>query len=174
MTSEARLKRTALTSHALLSWYSLCLIFLSFLDISQRFEIENSNLISACVSVVILGLSLFIYGDRYNERAEQFKACYLKLKHLYECSLNVPEKMKRYSEILGQYDNQSDADYDEMVFDAFIRKQPLWNANGPVEITAVVFCRVLFWRLLRAGSVLLLYVSPLIAGLLWVRPNGGA
>jgi hypothetical protein len=172
MTTEARLRKTALLFHILLSWYSLCLIVLSLMDISRKFEIENSNLISACVSVAIFGLSLFIYGERYNERADEFKSCYLKLKELYECPNSIPNKMRRYAEILQQYDNQSDEDYDDMLFDAYLRGQSLRNADGPVRITKIVFCRVLFWRLVRRASIAALFAAPVIAGALWVRPIG--
>ena len=172
MTTEARLRKTALLYHILLSWYSLCLIALSVMDISRKFEIENSNLISACVSVAIFGLSLFIYGERYNQRADEFKSCYLKLKELYEGSNNVPHKMRRYAEILQHYDNQSDGDYDEMLFDAYFRDQNLRNADGPVQITKIVLCRVLFWRVVRKAAMAILFAAPVVAGALWVRPIG--
>ncbi len=71
---------------------------------------------------------MFIYGERYNERAEQFKNCYIRLKQLYESPMKTDLKMRRYSEILDQYDNQSDSDYDEMLFDARMRGQTLKNA----------------------------------------------
>jgi hypothetical protein len=156
----------------LLSWYSLCLIILSTADISQRFEIENSGLIAVCVSVAIFGLSLFIYGERYNERADEFKTCYLNLKALYESSGSTSHKMRRYAEILEQYDNQTDNDYDEMLFDAKIRGQPLYNAHGPVNITRIVFLRVLATRVLKKAVVAAVFCAPLVAAILWVRPAG--
>jgi hypothetical protein len=174
MTTEARLRKTALTFHLLLSWYSLCLIVLSVIDVSRRFEIESANIISACVSVAIFGLSLFIYGERYSERADEFKNCYLKLKSLYESSTHIEDKMIRYAGILAQYDNQSDEDYDEMLFDACMRGQELRNAHGSVRITKVVFCRVLFSRIARSASIAALFVAPIVAGLLWIRPTAAA
>ena len=142
------------------------------MDISKQFEIKNSNLISACVSVAIFSLSLFIYGERYSARADEFKACYLKLKELYECSLAVPQKMRRYAEILHHYENQSDSDYDEMVFDAYLRGQNLRSADGPVSITWTVFCKVFVGRLARKLAVGVLFGGPVVVGLLWIRPNG--
>lgn len=170
MTTEARLRKTAQTSHALLSWYAFCLIILSMIDISGKFQITSSGMISAAVSVAIFALSLFIYGERYNERADQFKNCYLKLKQLYESSIKIEQKMKKYSEILEQYENQSDKDYDEMVFDAWLRGQVLENASGPIEISKVIFCRILAWRLVKKAVIGALFVAPLVAAILWVRP----
>lgn len=174
MTTEARLRKTALICHILLSWYSLCLIILSLIEISNRFTIVDSNVVAGGVSVAIFGLSLFIYGERYNERASEFKNCYLKLQYLYESSLSVQQKMKRYAEILEYYENQSDKDYDEMLFDAYLRNQKLRNAAGPVEITRVVFCKVLFWRAVRTVAVVSLFVAPVIVGILWIQPTAGA
>lgn len=170
MTTEARLRKTAQISHILLSWYAVCLIILSMIDISGKFQIANSNMISAAVSVATFGLSLFIYGERYNERADQFKNCYLKLKQLYESSIKIEQKMKKYSQILEQYENQSDKDYDEMVFDAWLRGQALENACGPIENSMLIFCRILAWRLFRYAVIGALFVAPLVAGILWVGP----
>lgn len=172
MTTEARLRKRALLFHVFLSWYSLCLIVISLMDISRRFEIDNSNLISACVSVAIFGLSLFIYGELYSERADEFKSCYLKLKELYESASSVAHKMRRYAEILEQYDNQSDEDYDDMLFDAYIRGQSLRNASGPIEISKLVFFRVLLLRVLKKFGIVMAFAAPIVAGLLWVRPIG--
>jgi hypothetical protein len=143
MTTEARLRKTALISHILLSWYSACLIILSVIDISGKYALANSGMISAGVSLVTFGLSLFIYGERYNERADQFKNCYLKLKHLYESNLKTDTKMQKYSEVLELYENQSDTDYDEMLFDACLRGQKLKNSTGPVSISILVFLKIL-------------------------------
>ena len=78
--------------------------------------------------------------------------------------------MKKYSEILEQYENQSDKDYDEMVFDACLRGQVLENASGPIEISKIIFCRILAWRLVKKAVIGALFVAPLVAAILWVRP----
>jgi hypothetical protein len=170
MTTEARLRKTALTSHVLLSWYSACLIILSVIEISSDFVVENSSMISAGVSLVTFALSLFIYGERYSERADQFKGCYLKLQRLYESQMDAGEKMREYSDILENYENQSDNDYDNMLFDAFLRGQSLSNARGPVRVSVPTFIRILVWRLFIAALVIALFIAPIVAGFLWVRP----
>ena len=140
------------------------------IDLSGIFQLSNSSMIFVAASVIIFGLSLFIYGERYNERADQFKDCYLKLKQLYESSMKLEQKMRKYSEILQHYENQSDRDYDEMLFDAYLRGQALRNACGSVQISKIVFCKILIWRLLKMTGIAVLFVAPLVAGILWVRP----
>jgi hypothetical protein len=116
---------------------------------------------------------LFTYGERYSERADQFKNCYLKLKTLYESSVKIETKMQKYSDILDQYENQSNKDYDEMLFDACLRGQKLKNAIGPVGISGVVFCRILVWRVVKAAFVAVVFVAPPILGVLWIQPAAG-
>ena len=173
MTTEARLRKSAQTSHLLLSWYSACLIVLSIINISGRFLVLYPDLISVAVSLVIFALSLFTYGERYNERADQFKNCYLKLKSLYEQELVIEQKMLRYSEVLEQYENQSDKDYDEMLFDSYLRNQKLKNACGPVRITPVIFCRILARRFFKKSLVLTFFVAPVATAVIWVKPLVG-
>jgi len=170
MTTEARLRKTALTLHLLLSWYSFCLIVLSILDISNKFEIYYSSMISVAASVLIFSLSLFIYGERYSERADQFRNCYLKLKSLYETTLDVDKKMQIYAEILNQYENQSDKDYDEMLFDAYLRNQQLRNAKEVVRITFVVFVKIFFRRIIYITLTFAFFVAPVVAGILLIHP----
>lgn len=170
MTTEARLRFTSLVSNAMLSWYSFALIVFSLLDLSNKFSIANFSMISAVVSIAIFSMSIFVYGERYSDRAEQFRSCYLKLQSLYESNLTTPMKMQRYAEILSLYENQSDKDYDEMLFDAFLRSQKLENAHGPVRISLVKFFEVLAKRLLRGALLAAIIFLPLWFGIIWVSP----
>jgi hypothetical protein len=170
MTTEARMRRIAFISNALLSWYSFCLIIISMIDLSKVFTLAYASLLSAIFATAVFGLSLFIYGQKLPERAEQFRSCYLQLKHLYESTIKSDLKMKKYSEILDQYENQSDADYDDMLFDAWFRNQNLRNASGPVNISCLSFCKVLLRRVLSTAVVGMLFLGPLIGSIFWIKP----
>jgi hypothetical protein len=172
MTTEARLRKTAFLSYVLLAWYSFVLIVFSLLDLSGKFEIPNFSMISAIGSIATFSLSLFIYGERYSERADQFRTCYLKLQELYSSSLSSKVKLRKYAEILDQYQNQTDKDYDEMLFDAWWRRQGLRNAEGPIAIAKSQICMVLLKRTARLGWLCLLFLIPVIAGVFWVRFSG--
>lgn len=149
------------------------LIVFSLIDISKIRTIQNFSLISAATSICIFALSIFIYGEKYTERADQFRSCYLKLQELYVSSASSVVKMKRYAQILELYQNQSDKDYDNMMFDALLRGQKLRNAEGPVTISWYKFAIVLAKRLGYIIMISAIFAIPLIAGAIWVKPNGG-
>ena len=167
MTTEARLRRTAFLSYALLTWYSFILIAFSLLDLSGRFTISNFSMISATGSIATFSLSLFIYGERYSERADHFRNCYLKLQELYSSDVSSKVKMRKYAEILDQYQNQSDKDYDEMVFDAWWRGQKLRNAEESIEISKSKIWLIGLKRACRFVWLCTLFLIPAIAGIAW-------
>lgn len=170
MTTEARLRSTLYFSQILLAWYSFALIVFSLLDLSGSYLIDNFSMISAVASIAIFSISLFVYGERYAERAEQFRSCYLKLQALYESAESSDTKMERYSGILALYPNQSDADYDDMLFDACLRGQRLENAYGPVKISWPKFIEILIKRLGRIALLSLMILLPIWFGVMWVQP----
>lgn len=165
MTTEARLRSNARLWHGLLSYYAFCMILYSLIELSGNYSIANSQVIMAALSVGTFGLSLYISGERYQERADQFKNCYLRLQALYNNKgIPIDEKMARYAEILDLYENQSDDDYDEMLFDTFLRRQKLSNTVGEVEIPKNLIFRVGVRRLARKGFAFLLFAAPLAVG----------
>jgi len=170
MATEVRLRRTALLCHIMLGWYSFCFIILSFLDVSGKFTISNSAIVSAVGSTAMFALSLFIYGERYSERANEFKNCYLKLQELYEKPINIDRKMALYAEILDRYENQSDGDYDDMLVDAWFRGQALSNARGPLKLSFWTFFKVMSRRLLKAVLIAAFLLAPIAVGIFWIRP----
>lgn len=171
MTTEARLRRTSRLSNILLAWYSVVLIALSLADLTGQYQIYRFSLISSAISVGTLALSLFLYGEKYNERADQFRDCYLKLQRIYQSSDTTDDKMKNYYDVLDFYENQTSDDYDEMVFDAVIRGQKLENSRGPIEISKVTFALIALKKLLRLSLTLALFALPVILGALWVNAS---
>lgn len=171
MTTEARLREKAFLSNAFLAWYSFTLIVFSLMDISSKFLITNFSMISAVVSIAIFAMSLFLYGQRYTERADQFRECYLKLQSLYQSELSMAVKMTKYSEIIALYENQSDRDFDEMVFDCYLRGQVLQNSVGILKISRSILLLVATRRLFRAILVCSIFLIPVLFGILWVRPT---
>ena len=170
MTTEARLRRMASLGNWLIAWYSFSLIVFSLLDLSGRYVISSFSIISAAVSIGILVVSLIVTGEKYGERADGIKSRYLKLQSLYKSNVDEVEKMSRYSDILSQYENQSDTDFDEMVFDAWLRGQTLRNAEGPVSISVLTGVRVLSKRIARIVLILSVFALPIAFGVAWVEP----
>ena len=160
MLAEAKIRQSGRWLNNLVSWYSFCLIIISLLHILNVYKIYQADFIFTTCSIAIFGLSLFSYGERYFEKADQFRNCYLELQSLFEGSLETKSKMKKYSEILNKYQNQRDDDYDEMLFYAWTRNQSLHNAVGPVKITWQRLIIVLARITLRYGYFTILYLFP--------------
>lgn len=162
MVAEAKLKRTALILHILLGWYSFCLIVLSLGNLTKTYTIPYADLLSTALSIGLFALSFFVYGERYHERADKFRSCYLKLQSLHSSNLTTPKKMAAYAAILDQYDNHTNSDYDDMLFDAWMRNQELRNAAGPVSISLTGGAIVCLRRILRALALAALFAAPVI------------
>lgn len=170
MTTEARLRKAAYIGNWLIAWYSFSLIVISLMDLSGRYVIASFSIISATVSIAILAVSLILTGQKYGERADNIKSCYLKLQNIYKSESDEAEKMSRYADVLSQYENQSDADFDEMVFDAWVRGQKLRNAEGPISVSVLMAIRVIAKRLARIILVVSAFALPIAFGVAWVEP----
>lgn len=94
------------------------------------------------------------------ERAIGYKDCYLKLQDIFNSKFDENEKLAQYAAILKQYENQSDIDYDEMLFSAFLRGQKLYNSHKEVTITFFMAVKVLIVRIARFALYALLFYLP--------------
>lgn len=162
MLTEARLLKSARFQNGLMAWYSFWLITISLLQLAGYYDSTNASLVFVSASIGLFGLSLYITGQKHAERAEQFKSCYLQLKALYESNASEHTKLKRYAEILGVFENQTEDDFDEMVFDATSRGQKLYDSQGTVTLTSKTSSRVKRKKVVRALTALLLVVAPAI------------
>lgn len=163
MLAEANLRQTGRWLNNLISWYSFWLIIISLSQIIDVYRVYQADFIFMTCSIALFGLSLFVQGERYFEKADQFKNCYLEMQALYESSLATNAKMKKYAEIRNKYENQRDDDYDDMLFDAWMRNQHLENATSPVKITWQRGIVVIVRRAVRYGFLIILALFPVSA-----------
>lgn len=162
MLSEARLLKDASFFNGIISWYSFWLIFFGLSQLVGFYISPNANLIFTASSIGIFAISLAIGGRKYTERAEQFRHCYLQLKELYESSIGEKAKLQRYADILKTFENQTDDDFDEMVFDAKMRGQNLYNSNGPIALPKFAMSKVILKKLFRYSFKMILIAAPAI------------
>jgi hypothetical protein len=170
MTTEARLRRQGRTLNNLISWYSFSAIVVALVELSGSYKITHSNIGMAALAVGIFAASLYANGEHYSERANQFKECYLELQEIYSCSASDREKMRRYAISLKRFENQTDMDYDEMLFDAFFRNQNLENASGSFRISSSMMCLVATKRFVRFCSTSILFLTPVVGFIHFVHP----
>ena len=95
MLAEANLRQTGRWLNNLISWYSFWLIIISLSQIIDVYRVYQADFIFMTCSIALFGLSLFVQGERYFEKADQFKNCYLEMQALYESSLATNAKMKK-------------------------------------------------------------------------------
>lgn len=170
MTAEAKLRSNALVMHVLVGWYSFCLIVLSLGNLTNTYTIPYSDLLSVALSVGLFALSFFVYGEKYHERADRFRSCYLKLQELFNRGASSARKMSEYAKILDQFENHRNSDYDDMLFDAWIRGQKLHNATSEIEITLSCGVQVVIRRLIRFTVLAALFTAPVIVALKFAEP----
>jgi hypothetical protein len=165
MCAESKIRRRAFVIHILFGWYSFCLIVLSLGQFSNTYNIPHGGILSLILSIALFALSFFIYGERYNERADKFRLCYLKLQELFNSGAGQESKMASYSRILEQFDNHSAADYDDMLFDSWIRNQVIEGPKGPYKITIKSGLLVIIRRLVFYVIFFGLFTAPVFVGL---------
>lgn len=136
MTAEVRLKRAGKLINYLITWYSFSLIALSVLDTSKVFNIPNFSVFSIAFSIAILVASLILQGERHQERAERFRECYLKLQGLYRNQSLAPESViESYQNILDNYENHSEYDYQSTIVSAWWNGKKLNNSSGAITVS---------------------------------------
>jgi hypothetical protein len=164
MLSEALARSHARFYTALIPWYSFLVIALSISQGFGYYSGSGASLFIAVSSVGIFGLSLYINGHELWQRAEGYKDCYLKLTRIYESNASDDEKMNEYNSVLKIYENQTDSDYDEMLFDAYLRGQKLMNSRGTIILTYSVCAKVVFSKIFRYFIRVLLFLAPILLG----------
>lgn len=134
MRSEVRLRNNGKILNVIITWYSFLLIAFSIADIAKILEFKFFSTLSTACSVGILIASLVMQGERYQERAEKFRECYLKLQSLYaSADLPLEDKICEYHKILGNYENHSDYDYQYSIVSAWWNDKSLENGDGKLQ-----------------------------------------
>ena len=157
MEAETRFSRYDLVSHALLSWYSLCLLSYSV------FEYQKELL--TIMSAAILVLSSIIWGMRFGESASSHRSCYLELEKLYGSEDSQTEKQAKYQEIIGRYRNHSKFDYDSVLNQRIaISKRIVRGREGAVNFGSLARTKYLFRKYAAVLAVFFAFASPILIG----------
>ena len=141
MISERRLRRSALLSHLALTWFSFCLICES-IRLALYPGGQISLLLSLALSILVFALSLIFYGFRFEERAEHFRSCYLRLQKLNRNESSNQQKLNEYHRILEFFPNHSDADYDAMLVESWRHGITPTNSKGQISISKTTIAKI--------------------------------
>lgn len=137
--SERRLRSYAVLSHLLLTWYAFWTIVFSVYqdNVGSKIGPVEASKLGIILSVLTFGLSLVISGFKFEERASVYRGCYLKLQALYRSNAQE-DKLSIYHQILEHYPNHSNGDNDRVIFDGWLRAQPVSNSKGQIPVTRIL------------------------------------
>lgn len=174
MVTEKRFKRYALISHLAMSWYAfLSIVFSIYQDrFALALGVDGANKAALVISVLTFGLSLIIYGFKYEDSANVFRECYLKMQSIYQSTDLDDVKSKNYLSVLDQFPNHSDRDWKEMIFENWRAGRKVTGTDGN-DI-------VLNWRAItigyghygiRYGIIAAIFLMPLALGYWSLQPQ---
>jgi hypothetical protein len=172
MVAESRLKNADMMSQILIAWYSVCLIGISLLDLSQTYKVRDVSVMTAILSVAVLATSIFIPGRNFSVRAAGYRDCYLQLQKIYRSTLTPAEKAEAYASILPLFENHSQADYESVLFKSRIFGEHLANASGPVSVSNGVALKCVLRAALKYLFIAILFLFPVAFAYALVLPRG--
>ena len=163
--SERRYRRYALASHLALSWYAFLSIGFSIYqdDVANKIGISSANKLSLITSILTFGLSLIIYGFKFEDSANIFRDCYLRLQSIYQSGSDGQKKLNAYQDLLDHYPNHSKNDYEDVLFDAWRAGDRLENSKGVIPIPNRIIVQGYFRKAVWYFLICVVFMAPLIA-----------
>ena len=175
--SEKRLLVNSFNTQVLLLWYSFCGVAVSIYHLNSANGVSDVRGVTWVVfSVLIFGISGFINGLSFKERATLIKECYETLHGLYRRSVldesDQSEIQKEYELVLGVCENHSDYDF----FSAVCIEH--WTHSNPtdpqfglsIHPTTYMYAYVFTHRAFRVLLFLIFYLLPVaLLGILELR-----
>jgi SMODS and SLOG-associating 2TM effector domain family 5 len=163
MVAESKILTKAKIVNALLGWYSFCLIVLSICDLTEIIVIANFGVVSLIISIGLLCFTLASNSPQSYERAAKFRRCYLLLEELYNSSKNIERKMSEYAKIKLEYENHSNLDYEDMLFEAKFHGKELTDSNGILEISWAIVAKVVARKALNYLIIGFGFAAPFLS-----------
>lgn len=165
--TEKRLLSNVFHSQLLLLWYSFFSVAVSIYYLKFNPQSEYANVAWVVFSVLVLSISSFINGFRFEERAGLIKECYEALGKLSEKSKEADNKTleninNEYTQILGTCENHSEYDYYLAVF--LLSQNKTNNIDKQLSKFENILLFIYCFR--RCAMFIMLYILPI--GLLWI------
>lgn len=171
MHSEARYKNYALVSHLALTWYAFLSIVFSIYqeNISEHLGSSGANQASLVISVLTFGLSLIIYGFRFEDNARTHRDCYLRMQSVYQSSDADHDKLDQYRKLLDHYPNHSNRDYQRLLLDGWKSGRPLTDTSGNnIKFEGIDAFREYAFIALNYILLAMIFIVPPIAIAKWI------
>lgn len=173
MVAESRLKSADMVSQILMAWYSVCIIALSLLDLTQAYHIRDVSVMTAILSIAVLATSIFLPAQNFAIRAARFRECYLLLQQIYWSATTPEEKTEAYASTLPLFENHLQRDYEWVLFQSCLFGKPLADPKGAVVVSKLVIAKCVVRAVRRSVVILTLFIFPLVFGYMMVLPRQG-
>lgn len=160
-TSE-RLKQNDFISQLLITYYSLLIIIISIIDISNTES--NFGTLTLILSILILVVSVFVFSMSFKERSLKLQNSYIKMDKLWidmESKENKGEDISElkieYSNLLECSENHSECDYLKVLHS--VRNNKNSNNEPFTKMNMVEF----YWcKFKRFFLISILFLIPII------------
>lgn len=168
--AESRLLSNELHTQFLMVVYSVYSVCLSVVLLKFKLITDDAfNIFSINLSVVLLGLALYLNTRTFKDRAQQFKNGYIKLQdidsRLSQISIIVPpvdmieaynNQFGRYNLLLGETENHSE-------FDDLYSRYRAGSGLTSRKLMWKDFVKITIGRLLRVATLVAFYIGPILA-----------
>lgn len=162
MISERKARRRSATSLIILTYYSLLSVTIGIFSEFYKHHYSYLDQIGVTFSVVVLASSLVIAGFRFDQAAEDYRSCYLKLQKLNSSGLPPDQIEAKYTNILGRYPNHTTADWNDLiVYSKFLYKSTLKNNAGNIDCSFLLIADFIARKFSTLLILAILILSPI-------------
>lgn len=167
--SERRLQNKAILSQMVIVFHSFLLLAFSIWNLNS--PSNNVNFFAVLASLVILITSVFLYSQRFIERALSMRNCHLYLDKLYHRAkriessnnaANLEDIESQYAACLQNVENHSEYDY--LCFRHSLRYKEETTIDPFGTRDHLEYYWAIIWRLIVS---VLAFTTPLIIWILW-------
>ena len=160
MGSEARLRRQATLWNLLIVWYTVALSCLSVYQLVAEPN-SNRNVVSTIMAIIVMSLSIFIPTLGFERKADQFRACYLRLQRLSD-TVNDPATLcVQYHEILENFPNHPTHDWIALLVSSKMQGTPIENNGTEIPVTNCMIIKRYIWNFSQGAVWFIAFLVPL-------------
>ena len=134
MLAEARLRRQGALWNLLIVWYSVALTCLSVYQLIAENDAQR-NLAATILSILVLSLSIYIPTLGFEQKADQYRSCYLRLQRLLDSTSENDPIATKYHDILDHFPNHPTKDWLSLLVSSERDGNPIHSGGKVVPIT---------------------------------------
>ena len=169
--SEQRFNKYAVASHLALTWYAFLSIVFSIYqgDIAKTLGEPGASQASLVMAVMTFGLSLVIYGFKFEDSARTHRDCYLKMQSIFQSTEPDQSKLHEYRKLLEHFPNHATRDYRQLLFNGWRAGALVTDTQGNAvpfdgKDAALVYARYI----LNIVAIIIIFLVPLALITYWL------